>query len=141
MLYLISDLDHTLLNEKGEISEYTKKVIRQSDWQVMLASARMPSQMVDLITELKLTGPQLALNGAVLFQYQNERLERLQHQPVPDKLAQQLFELVHQQLKLPIQWVADNKFWSTEWTPQVQMEIDYSGVKVQYASQLRSMTF
>ncbi|MBM6753301.1 HAD family hydrolase [Lactobacillus alvi] len=140
MPYLISDLDHTLLNEKGEISEFTRKVIRQSDWQVMLASARMPSQMVDLITELKLTGPQLALNGAVIFQYQNERLERLQHQPVPDKLAQQLFELVHQQLKLPIQWVANNKFWSTEWTPQVQMEIDYTGVKVQYASQLPTIT-
>ena len=87
MPYLISDLDHTLLNEKGKVSELTKKVIRQSDWQVLLASARMPSQMLDLIIDLKLTGPQLALNGAIIFEYQAGQIRILQRRSVPSKLA------------------------------------------------------
>lgn len=140
MPYLISDLDHTLLNEKGKVSELTKKVIRQSDWQVLLASARMPSQMLDLIIDLKLTGPQLALNGAIIFEYQAGQIRILQRRSVPSKLARRLFQLVHEQLKLPLQWVTDDKFWSTEWTPQVQMEIDYTGIEVHYASQLPPAT-
>ena len=66
--YLISDLDHTLLDEQGRLSSKTILTVVKSQLPLMMASARMPIQMLDLINQLQLTGPQTALNGAVIFQ-------------------------------------------------------------------------
>ena len=78
MKYLISDLDHTLLNEAGQLSAVTRQVIRQQPaWQVMLASARLPAQMVSLIDALDLTGPQVGLNGAIVFEVNGGQVRTL----------------------------------------------------------------
>ena len=66
--YLISDLDHTLLNEQSRLSQRTIHAVVSSGLSLMLASARMPAQMLDVINQLQLKGPQTALNGAVVFQ-------------------------------------------------------------------------
>lgn len=137
MKYLISDLDHTLLNEAGQLSAVTRQVIRQQPaWQVMLASARLPAQMVSLIDALDLTGPQVGLNGAIVFEVNGEQVRTLTTTPLAVPVAQELFDLVHTQWGLPIQWLTASTFFATELTPQVQLEIDYTGVTVTYATQL-----
>lgn len=137
MKYLISDLDHTLLNEAGQLSAVTRQVIRQQPaWQVMLASARLPVQMVSLIDALDLTGPQVGLNGAIVFEVNGGQVRTLTTTPLAVPVAQELFDLVHTQWGLPIQWLTASTFFATELTPQVQLEIDYTGVTVTYATQL-----
>ena len=137
MKYLISDLDHTLLNEAGQLSAVTRQVIRQQPaWQVMLASARLPAQMVSLIDALDLTGPQVGLNGAIVFEVNGGQVRTLTTPPLAAPVAQELFDLVHTQWGLPIQWLTASTFFATELTPQVQLEIDYTGVTVTYATQL-----
>ena len=137
MKYLISDLDHTLLNEAGQLSAVTRQVIRQQPaWQVMLASARLPAQMVSLIDALDLTGPQVGLNGAIVFEVNGGQVRTLTTTPLAVPVAQELFDLVHTQWGLPIQWLTASTFFATELTPQVQLEIDYTGVTVTYATQL-----
>lgn len=137
MKYLISDLDHTLLNEAGQLSAVTRQVIRQQPaWQVMLASARLPAQMVSLIDDLDLTGPQVGLNGAIVFEVNGGQVRTLTTTPLAVSVAQELFDLVHTQWGLPIQWLTASTFFATELTPQVQLEIDYTGVTVTYATQL-----
>ena len=137
MKYLISDLDHTLLNEAGQLSAVTRQVIRQQPaWQVMLASARLPAQMVSLIDALDLTGPQVGLNGAIVFEVNGGQVRTLTTTPLAVPVAQELFDLVHTQWGLPIQWLTASTFFATELTPQVQLEIDYTGVAVTYATQL-----
>ena len=137
MKYLISDLDHTLLNEAGQLSAVTRQVIRQQPaWQVMLASARLPAQMVSLIDALDLTGPQVGLNGAIVFEVNGGQVRTLTTTPLATSVAQALFDLVHTQWGLPIQWLTASTFFATELTPQVQLEIDYTGVTVTYATQL-----
>ena len=137
MKYLISDLDHTLLNEAGQLSAVTRQVIRQQPaWQVMLASARLPTQMVSLIDALDLTGPQVGLNGAIVFEVNGGQVRTLTTTPLAVPVAQELFDLVHTQWGLPIQWLTASTFFATELTPQVQLEIDYTGVTVTYATQL-----
>ena len=137
MKYLISDLDHTLLNEAGQLSAVTRQVIRQQPaWQVMLASARLPAQMVSLIDALDLTGPQVGLNGAIVFEVNGGQVRTLTTTPLAVPVAQELFDLVHTQWGLPIQWLTASTFFATELTPQVQLELDYTGVTVTYATQL-----
>lgn len=137
MKYLISDLDHTLLNEAGQLSAATRQVIRQQlAWQVMLASARLPAQMVSLIDALDLTGPQVGLNGAIVFEVNGGQVRTLTTTPLAAPVAQELFDLVHTQWGLPIQWLTASTFFATELTPQVRLEIDYTGVTVTYATQL-----
>lgn len=137
MKYLISDLDHTLLNEAGQLSAVTRQVIRQQPaWQVMLASARLPAQMVSLIDALDLTGPQVGLNGAIVFEVNGGQVRTLTTTPLAVPVAQELFDLVHTQWGLPIQWLTASTFFATELTPQVQLEINYTGVTVTYATQL-----
>ena len=137
MKYLISDLDHTLLNEAGQLSAVTRQVIRQQPaWQVMLASARLPAQMVSLIDALDLTGPQVGLNGAIVFEVNGGQVRTLTTTPLAVPVAQELFDLVHTQWGLPIQWLTASTFFATELTPQVQLEIDYTGVTVTYAPKL-----
>ena len=137
MKYLISDLDHTLLNEAGQLSAVTRQVIRQQPaWQVMLASARLPAQMVSLIDALDLTGPQVGLNGAIVFEVNGGQVRTLTTTSLAVPVTQELFDLVHTQWGLPIQWLTASTFFATELTPQVQLEIDYTGVTVTYATQL-----
>ena len=137
MKYLISDLDHTLLNEAGQLSAVTRQVIRQQPaWQVLLPSARLPAQMVSLIDALDLTGPQVGLNGAIVFEVNGGQVRTLTTTPLAVPVAQELFDLVHTQWGLPIQWLTASTFFATELTPQVQLEIDYTGVTVTYATQL-----
>ena len=66
--YLITDMDHTLLQEDGELDDITIRTIRQSPIQVSLASARNPYSMIKYVQQLQLVGPHLAMNGAIIFQ-------------------------------------------------------------------------
>ena len=121
-------------------SAVTRQVIRQQPaWQVMLASARLPAQMVSLIDALDLTGPQVGLNGAIVFEVNGGQVRTLTTTPLAVPVAQELFDLVHTQWGLPIQWMTASTFFATELTPQVQLEIDYTGVTVTYATQLPSV--
>ena len=67
MRYFISDLDHTLLNEQAQLSAATIAILTAQPVPLMLCSARLPVQMDAFIQQLKLTGPQVALNGAVVL--------------------------------------------------------------------------
>lgn len=90
--YLVSDLDHTLLNERGALSPVTQAAVAAVADRVMLASARHPGQMTVLIDQLGLTGPQVALNGALIFAGASG--ETLRAQPIDDRDAQAVVELV-----------------------------------------------
>lgn len=92
--YLISDLDHTLLNEQGRLSQRTIHAVVSSGLSLMLASARMPAQMLDVINQLQLKGPQTALNGAVVFQPNQDKFEILNQHAIPDPAAQKVQELI-----------------------------------------------
>ncbi len=90
--YLVSDLDHTLLNERGALSPVTQAAVAAVADRVMLASARHPGQMTALIDQLGLTGPQAALNGALIFAGASG--ETLKAQSIDDRDAQAVVELV-----------------------------------------------
>ena len=50
--HLFSDLDGTLLNNNGELSDYTKKIIGECNIPLTLVSARSPQKMESILNEM-----------------------------------------------------------------------------------------
>jgi len=66
---IVSDMDDTLLNERGLLSPATVEAIeaaRAAGAELVLASGRMPCAMRPFSKELKVTLPMIAYNGAEL---------------------------------------------------------------------------
>ncbi|TGD17928.1 Cof-type HAD-IIB family hydrolase [Levilactobacillus suantsaiihabitans] len=68
--HVFSDMDGTLLNSHGELSDTTIAAVKGSSVPVTLVSARAPLEMARAIAQLGLTAPQVAFNGGLIFQPQ-----------------------------------------------------------------------
>ena len=75
--YLFSDLDGTLLNNNGELSDYTKKIIGECNIPLTLVSARSPQKMESILSELGVGGIHIAFNGAMVFKKENNKISIL----------------------------------------------------------------
>ena len=75
--HLFSDLDGTLLNNNGELSDYTKKIIGECNIPLTLVSARSPQKMESILSELGVGGIHIAFNGAMVFKKENNKISIL----------------------------------------------------------------
>ena len=67
--HIFSDMDGTLLNGVGRVSERNARRIRRSQIPLTLVSARAPMEMKEALKALNLTGPQVAFNGGLIYEY------------------------------------------------------------------------
>ncbi len=90
---IVSDMDDTLLNEQGLLSEETIRAIthaRERGAGIVLASGRMPRSMGLFVRQLSLTLPMICYNGAMLFDPLREEI--IHSFPVEKALAMELIE-------------------------------------------------
>ena len=128
--YLITDMDHTLLQENGDLDEESIAVIRRSPLQVSLASARNPYSMIKFIQQLRLSGPQLSMNGAIIFKVVNDHVKILQEETITRRLSYQLQQYLHQNYpQIDFTWITTSHWYIPRMTPQMQEEMQYSGVQ------------
>lgn len=92
--YLFSDLDGTLLNPAGVVSATNVQAIQQSGLPVTLVSARAPIEMLGAVQALGLTGPQIAFNGGLIFDYRDAQIVPLQVAPIDHERARMLLKLI-----------------------------------------------
>ena len=64
---IFCDMDGTLLNSKGQVSESNSTLIREAAIPITLVSARAPMEMKDAINALQLNGIQVAFNGGLIY--------------------------------------------------------------------------
>lgn len=67
--FVITDVDGTLVNDEGKISETVKgliKELKRSDVRFSFASGRLHSALVPIAEELKLTAPLISLDGSAI---------------------------------------------------------------------------
>lgn len=67
------DMDGTLLNEQGTVSDDNRRTVADSVCSVTLVSARAPMEMQATIQQLALTAPQIAFNGGLIFDPQTRK--------------------------------------------------------------------
>lgn len=91
----ISDLDGTLLDEDGSLSNESKECLLkliQSDVQFTVASARSVQSIQKLLGELPLTLPVVAFNGAYISDFNTG--QHLKINSIKKKITNSIFELL-----------------------------------------------
>lgn len=137
--YLISDMDHTILQEDGSLDTQTIMAIRQSPVQVSLASARNPHSMMKFIHQLGLLGPQLALNGALIFQAKGGKIQILQERLIDKKVAERIQSDLRQFApEVDFTWITKDHWYIPQMTKQMRIEMSYSGVQPVVGKQLKA---
>lgn len=128
--YLISDMDHTLLQENGQLDQVTITAVRQSRLQLSLASARNPYSMVDFIHQLQLRGPQLAMNGAIIFEEDDHQVHIIKEHPIQRMIAKQVQTVIRENFPaVDFTWITPEHWYVPRMTKELRAEIEYSGVK------------
>ncbi len=88
---IVSDMDDTLLDGRGLLSENTIQAIeaaRAAGAELVLASGRMPCAMRSFARELKITLPMIAYNGAQLIDPATDEI--MYSLPIDPELAHEL---------------------------------------------------
>ena len=88
--HLFSDLDGTLLNNNGKLSDYTKKIIGECNIPLTLVSARSPQKMESILSELGVGGIHIAFNGAMVFKKESTKFTILNKEILNRELARKL---------------------------------------------------
>ncbi|AGB41734.1 HAD-superfamily hydrolase, subfamily IIB [Halobacteroides halobius DSM 5150] len=91
------DLDGTLLNDKGEITEYTKEVLlrlKEKGIKIILASGRPYQSMLNFAQELNLDMPLISNNGALVKRPDGKILAQ---EFISDKLALEVLAYANQE--------------------------------------------
>ena len=88
--HLFSDLDGTLLNNNGKLSDYTKKIIGVCNIPLTLVSARSPQKMESILSELGVGGIHIAFNGAMVFKKENAKFTVLNKEILDREFARKL---------------------------------------------------
>ncbi|MBA4542777.1 MULTISPECIES: Cof-type HAD-IIB family hydrolase [Thermoactinomyces] len=92
---VVSDLDGTLLNEEGKVSEENKRALRLAEEhgvQVMIATGRPYRSAMEVVEEAGLKCPLIFLNGACIQTRDGERI-----QSIP--LGREQAEMLHQRFE------------------------------------------
>ncbi|MFC6324181.1 HAD family hydrolase [Companilactobacillus baiquanensis] len=92
--HIFSDMDNTLLNEIGVVSEGNIKAIKDSKIPFTLVSARAPMEMKDTIDKLNLTSAQIAFNGGLIFKPANNSIEKISEHNLPLKTVEEIIDQV-----------------------------------------------
>lgn len=88
--HLFSDMDGTVLNSKGEISEASINAIKKSGLPFTLVSARSLQKMEKVINTLGIDGIHVSFNGALIFEKKNNEKIILHRQPIDFSIAKNL---------------------------------------------------
>jgi len=89
------DLDGTLLNDKGEISEENKSILRKlakNGVIIALSSGRMTDCVSPFAEKLKIDCPLIVYNGAMVRGRKKEKRKIIYHNPLPAKYGDILIE-------------------------------------------------
>ncbi|MFC6181670.1 HAD family hydrolase [Lactiplantibacillus daowaiensis] len=92
--YLFADLDGTLLDPTGKVNATTAQAVQERGLPVTLVSARAPMEMQAAVDALKLTGPQIAFNGGLIYERQAGKMIPLQMHPMKHSRAEMLLNFI-----------------------------------------------
>jgi len=95
--HIFSDMDGTLLQSNGKISENNVQVIKQSKIPFTLVSARSPMEMDDVIDKLELDEPQIAFNGGLIFQKKDTKVKVLKSDTIDLKSVERVINCIKEE--------------------------------------------
>lgn len=112
--HLFSDMDGTILNHEGKISDQTAAAIRQAGLPLTLVSARAPIEMREAIDHLDLDGVHVAFNAGLIFRVHAHHFETLHEAPLDYDLAKSIVLDLRQAFPQLSISVYDDSHWFVE---------------------------
>lgn len=98
MIRLIAtDMDDTLLNERGELAQRTLTALRRAmdaGVQVALSSGRMTESMLPYAQRIGVNAPMILFNGALIYDHRTG--EQIYAHSIPGQIARAVAEMVEQ---------------------------------------------
>lgn len=83
---IFSDMDGTLLDNTGAVSEENVSLIKSAGIPMTLVSARAPMEMMAAIKKLDLTGAQVSFNGGLIYLVEGGRILPIHSQPIAKEM-------------------------------------------------------
>ena len=94
---IFCDMDGTLLNNEGKVSDSNAALIREAGIPITLVSARAPMEMKEATDALQLKGVQVAFNGGLIYTIGNHHQVLPIHvQTIKHKTVKQLLRGIRQ---------------------------------------------
>lgn len=138
---IFSDMDGTILNGSGHVSERTAAAIKRSRIPFTLVSARAPIEMQESVHILNLHGPQIAFNGGLIFTPGEDGIDVISERYVPGRTARTLISAIVRHFPQVSVSLYDAKHWYAQQADAgVRMEQKLTGQTaqlVQWADLLR----
>lgn len=110
--HLFSDMDNTLLRTDGSFSEENSRVIKQTNLPFTLVSARAPMEMDFVLNKLKLSNPQIAFNGALIYRQLGTQREVLYSQPLQPSDFTKLMAVIKAYPEVSLTWYDANNWYA-----------------------------
>lgn len=129
--HLFSDMDGTVLNSNGQMSEFTIKTIKESGLPFTLVSARSPQKMEEIINNLGIDGIHVAFNGGLIFEKNNKKNTILYSVPLEYNLARRLVLDIRNKFENIGISLYDESYWNTD-LETMGIKREYNIVKVGY---------
>jgi Cof subfamily protein (haloacid dehalogenase superfamily) len=92
--HIFTDMDGTLLDAHGNLSDTNHWSIYYSDLPITLVSARSPLEMSDIIDKLQLSTPQIAFNGNLTFTQNQFGLQIIDKNILDSETVSQLLDYI-----------------------------------------------
>lgn len=92
--HIFSDMDGTLLNDRGDLTATNQALIQSAHIPITLVSARSPKQMAAAIEALNLTAPQVGFNGGLIYQMVDGQPRVIEDRPIDNAVVQKILRLL-----------------------------------------------
>ena len=92
--HIFTDMDGTLLDSRGSLSDTNHWSIYYSALPITLVSARSPLEMSDIVEKLQLSTPQIAFNGNLTFTQNKFGLQIIDKNILDSETVSQLLDYV-----------------------------------------------
>ncbi|MBU7568800.1 HAD family hydrolase [Weissella hellenica] len=123
------DMDGTLLDAKGDVTQQTIDTIKTANIPVTLVSARAPQEMTAAIDQLELNAPQVAFNGGLIYQWYANKMHVLGANTIAREVSKQLMEwLLDNYPAMSLSYYTQDEWIVSDMSPEVSREIEFTGL-------------
>lgn len=121
--HIFSDLDGTLLDGEGNVTEVTAETIKKVGIPFSLVSARTPNDMEKIVSRLSLTSPQVAFNGGLIYRQENGKRIIMSEDYLEWKLAEEIIQRIQQEFpELGFSFYDENNWYTCRMDKGIKQE-------------------
>ncbi|WP_164507226.1 HAD family hydrolase [Companilactobacillus furfuricola] len=127
--HIFSDMDGTILNDAGDVSDITAQAIKKANIPVTLVSARAPIEMVDAMDKLGINTPQISFNGGLIFNKDNDHLKILHQDTINNNEGKDIVEIILDKFpEVSLSWYTLHSWYSQRIDSGILLEKKYTSL-------------